>query len=138
MHFPYIKKVSRKQPILSQCMRNLDVFTSWMFYAKVRNVTCLNFDKEVCYKFSLKSSQMTENLQGIPTLTSSQILRWIIAGGKYFMHMGTLLVTVDVLAPNLIGWIWEHQCASVNAWTLGCWLLFFNMAASCAWFVCLV
>ena len=23
--------------------------------------------------------------------------------GKYFMHMGTLLVTVDVLAPNLIG-----------------------------------
>ena len=40
-------------------------------------------------------------------------LRWIIAGGKYFMHMGTLLVTVDVLAPNLIGWIWEHQCTGV-------------------------
>ena len=27
--------------------------------------------------------------------------------------MGTLLVTVDVLAPNLIGRICEHQCTGV-------------------------
>ena len=65
-------------------------------------------------------------------------LRWIIAGGKYFMHMGTLLVTLDVSVPNLIGWISEHQCIGVvrELWDVD--FLFFNMAASCAWFMCLV
>ena len=32
-----------------------------------------------------------------------QNLRWNYCSGKYFMHMRTLLVTVDVSAPNLIG-----------------------------------
>ena len=29
------------------------------------------------------------------------------------MHMGTLQVTVDVFAPNLIGSICKHQCTGV-------------------------
>ena len=65
------------------------------------------------------------------------ILRWIFAGGKHFIHLGTLLVTVDVFAPNLIGWIWEHQCTCVvhELWDADfCFSIWQHFVLdSCAW-----
>ena len=72
-----------------------------------RTTGCLK-KPEVPFPVFLRTSGIQNAKEGLQneksiSVKNPAVLRLIIAGGKYFMHMGILLVTVDVFAPNLIG-----------------------------------